>query len=138
MSYKLELTITKRENDQWFLESNAEGSIDYVPDQRDRSIYNETERSLFEMHVRKLRENINDYLGWKREYIGSNSIKFTYIFESEASARLYYNRYTAEPRSAIMDGFLRMHSLKIINENIDISYSYVWVLKDPNGDSLTL
>lgn len=138
MSYKLTMTITKREDDPWFLQLSVITSLDQTYDSRDRIIYMDKEYDLFRLYVKKLKENIKDYVGWTREYVGENTLKINHFFDSEDSAKLYHQRATMDPPLNEMRLYRNLYAKKVKESNVKISYSYVWTLTDENGKELAL
>jgi hypothetical protein len=138
MPYKLTRTISKREEDLWYIHINSNTSLNTEQDPRDLIIYSENESGILSSYLQKIKENINDYVGWNREYVGNNTLLINNYFGSESSARLCYSRIMMNPPLLETEAIRGLYKQKKKQNNINVQYTETWSLQDENGNNLNL
>jgi hypothetical protein len=138
MPYTLVKEITKNSSNPWFIETLVISSIDATPDSRDRVIYNESERNAFVVAARALRDGINDYVGWKREYVNDNQMNLIYLFDTESSARLYHSRSIQTPAFPEVTIARILQRKKMRDNQVYDVYTTNWKLYDSDGNLMEL
>ena len=138
MVYTLKKIVTKQENEIWNVYLNIDTSIDSQFDMRDNpELYNAEERLIVQAYFSKCRENITDYLGWNRSYIGTTTLEIMYMFDSESSARTYYSRIITSNYSNESRVMKEIYADKKRLYNIP-EYTTTWKLLDENLNELEL